>query len=891
MRRRNLARHLVAALLLAVVSVVAIGTSRSSAAGFEDFGIESVSATESTSEAGMHPDFTTRFDLNKSETEPTSAAGRVNSVRVFLPPGLLGNPNLVPPCSTGQFLALNCPQDSQVGIANINLSTAEEDKTSPLYVLKPANKEEVARLGFNKVGLPLFVDLNVRTAGDYGLTATVSGSPGDSSVNSVETIIWGNPTDPAHDAQRLTPFESLFCRTACLAPEGKRPSGLNHPIAFVSNPTACESQEVGFEITSYELPGRLFSATAGLPPIAECESLPFVPTLTVTPSSGAAGAPTGLSAVLTIPQTNSIEVPATSAMRDARVTLPEGMTLATNAADGLGACSESEVHLGEEVPSQCPEAAKLGSATFVSPDLPEALHGEIYQRTPAPGHLFRLWLVSDELGLHLKIPGEVVPDPKTGRLTAEFTETPQLPVEEIDLEFKGGPRAPLKNPASCGTYQTSYELTPWSGGSPVTGQSQMKISEGCGAGGFSPQLSAGVDRPVAGSYSPLSINLVRQDGEENISRFELTLPPGELAKLAGVPLCPESAASSAACPTASQIGTVSTATGVGTQPLWIPQPGKQATAVYLAGPYEGAPYSAIAKVPAQAGPFDLGTVVTRAGIYVDPETARATVKSDPLPQILAGVPILYRTIHIAVERPEFAIAPTSCEPMSIVSTVVSNGGHAAQPSDRFQVGECAALGFEPKLSLRLKGKARRGAYQQLTANLKTGENEANISSASVALPRSEFLAQNHIGTVCTRVQFAANQCPEKSIYGFAEAITPLLSEPLKGPVYLRSNGGERKLPDLVAALHGQLDITLVGFIDQAKKGGIRTRFQAVPDAPVSSFTLRMKGGAKSLIQNSTNICRNRQQATVKMVGHNGKVHDFEQPLGVSCGSSKKSKHS
>ncbi len=885
MRQRKRTPRFGVAAFLATLLVAAIGASGSRAAEFEEFGIKSVSAGESTSVAGLHPDFTTRFDLNRSSTQPNVAAGRLGAARIDLPPGLLGNPNLVPHCSTGQFLALNCPFDSQVGIVNIGLAATESEKTSPIYVLEPPNDDEVARFGFNKVGLPVFVDLSVRTAGDYGLTATVSGPPADSTINSIETIIWGNPTDPIHDTLRLTPFESVFCSTACLAPEGKRSSGLNHPIPFMSNPTTCESQEVGFDITSYALPDRISSDKAPLPSITECESLPFHPSLSVTPTSGTAGAPTGLSAVLKIAQTNSVEVPATSAMRDARVTLPEGMTLATNAADGLAACSDSEVHLGEEVSSQCLEAAKLGSATFVSPDLPEPLHGEIYQRTPAPGHLFRLWLVTDELGLHLKIPGEVVPDPKTGRLTAFFTETPPLPVEEIDLEFKSGPRAPLKNPTSCGTYQTSYELTPWSGGPPVTGQSQMEINEGCGAGGFAPQLSAGVDRPVAGSYSPLNINLIRRDGEENISRFELSLPPGELAKLAGVPLCPEDAAPSGACPATSQIGSVSTATGTGPQPLWIPQPGKQPTAVYLAGPYEGAPYSAIAKVPAQAGPFDLGTVVVRAGIYVDPETAQATVKSNPLPQILEGVPILYRTIHIAVDRPEFTIAPTDCEPMSIGSTVVSDGGRNAHPSNRFQVGECAALGFEPQLSLRLKGKARRGAYQQLTAHLKTGENEANISSVSVALPRSEFLAQNHIGTVCTRVQFAAEQCPAKSIYGFAEAETPLLAEPLKGPVYLRSNGGERKLPDLVAALHGQIDITLVGFIDQFK-GGIRTRFQAVPDAPVSSFTLRMKGGAKSLIQNSTDICRNRQHATIKMAGHNGKVHDFEQPVGVRCGSSK-----
>lgn len=271
----------------------------------------------------------------------------------------------------------------------------------------------------------------------------------------------------------------------------------------------------------------------------------------------------------------------------------------------------------------------------------------------------------------------------------------------------------------------------------------------------------------------------------------------------------------------------------------------------MAGPYKGAPNSVVTKVPAQAGPFDLGTVAVRAALDVDPDTARASVKTDPLPQILEGVPVLYRTVHAEVNRDKFTIAPTNCRAMKVDSTVTSVGGAVAHPTDRFQVGECAALRFGPKLRLRLKGGTDRGEYPALTATLKTGKNEANIRKVSVALPHSEFLAQEHINTICTRVQFAADKCPKGSIYGYAKAVTPLLAKPLKGPVYLRSS--DNKLPDLVAALDGQFDINLVGRIDSVD-GGIRTTFPSVPDAPVTKFVLRMKGGAKSLLVNSTDIC-------------------------------------
>jgi hypothetical protein len=291
----------------------------------------------------------------------------------------------------------------------------------------------------------------------------------------------------------------------------------------------------------------------------------------------------------------------------------------------------------------------------------------------------------------------------------------------------------------------------------------------------------------------------------------------------------------------------------------------------------------VIKVPAQAGPFDLGTVVTRAGIYVNPETAQVTVKSDPLPQILEGVPISYRNIHVEVNRPEFVINPTNCNALQSSARVTSSKGAVANPTDGFQATNCAKLGFDPTISLSVKGGTKRGSYQKLRAVLKAKKGQANIGRVSVALPHSEFLAQNHINTICTRVQFAANACPKGSIYGRARAFTPLLSKPLEGPVYLRSSS--HPLPDLVMALNGQIDIDLVGRIDSVD-GGIRSTFDTVPDAPVTKFVLEMKGGKKSLLVNSRNLCAGPNKATVKMDGQNGRLHDFRPVLGTSCGKKK-----
>jgi len=838
-----------------------------------DYGFETVSAEESTSDAGMHPDFSTEITLNhitNSNDEPELGA-RTEEVAVLLPPGLLGDPTAIPQCKTGQLVAYNCPIDSQVGIAKVLATFISGEAIEPIYNLEPPHPgKEVARFGFTGVFFPVFLDIRVRSSSDYGVTATVYGSSGFVSLVSAKTTFWGNPADAIHNKERLTPIETLNCSsgTACEAPGGERESGLD-PTAFMTNPSACQSMEINVVAKSYQLPGQVFTANAPMDPITACQGLPFAPSFEATPTSRMAGAPAGLQATLRLPQQSpeAVDSPATATTREARVSLPGGMSIAAGAADGIAACTEEQVGFHQEIDASCPDASKLGTASITSPALPQPLEGAIYQRTPTPGHQFGLWLVTDELGLHVKIPGEIEPDPDTGRLTAVFKDLPQVPVEEIDLNVWGGPRAPLKNPDECGTYQTTYAFAPHSSDPAVTGQSQMTIDQGCDQG-FSPKLEAGVTDPVAGAFSPFVFDLTREDGEQSLRGFELTLPPGELAKIKGVQLCPDEAASAGSCPADSKIGHLLAASGPGPHPLWLPQPGKTEPSIHLAGPYHGAPFSIVTEVPAQAGPFDLGVVSVRSALEVDRETALATVKADPLPQFFEGVGLSYRRIHAVIDRPGFALNPTDCREMAVESKVISSRGTVATPASRFQVDGCKALAFKPKLSLELSGGTERSDYPALKAIVRARKGDANIGKVSVALPHSEFLAQEHIATICTRKRFAAHKCPKGSIYGKAKAWTPLLAKPLSGSVYLRSS--DNPLPDLVMDLKGELEIAVAGRID-SKNGGIRTTFESVPDAPITKVVLRMKGGEKSLLTNSTDICRGIHRATVEMRAQNGRA--------------------
>jgi hypothetical protein len=503
-----------------------------------------------------------------------------------------------------------------------------------------------------------------------------------------------------------------------------------------------------------------------------------------------------------------------------------------------------------------------------------------------------LVVVDPDTGVVLKLPGKISTDPLTGRITTSFDDNPQLPFEYLNLQLKGGSGAALIAPTSCGIYTAHAEFTGWAQPErSVSSDSSFRIDEGCGAASqFKPGLSAGSSNPTAGAFSPFVLRVTRQDGEQNLSRIEATLPPGVLAKLAGVPLCGDAQAATGDCPAASQVGTTTVAAGAGPDPIYVPQPGKAPTAVYLAGPYNGAPYSLVVKVPAQAGPFDLGVVTVRNALYVDPTTTQVTAKSDPLPQILQGIPLAYRDVRVEINRNDFTLNPTSCEPMQVTSLLTSSVGMRATPSARFQVANCEGLAFKPSLALSFKGQTKRTGDPALAAVLKAPAGQANIAKTAVILPSSVFIDNRHINNPCTRVQFAANACPAKSILGTATAYTPLLDKPLTGPVYFRSNGGERKLPDLVADLNGQIHVVLVGFIDSVKSGKessrVRTRFQSVPDAPVSKFELKLYGGKRGLIQSSTNICKELGKATVQMTGQNGKPNDFETAIGTSCGGKK-----
>jgi len=871
-------------------------------------------------QAAGHPqDGFTQFIVKHTTTEigPVTLeepVGDIKTVRVDLPTGLSVNPQATAQCPQATFetTPLSCPAGSNVGTSLATAALAgvvSPQLPATVYNIEPPNGEP-ARFGFNLLGNNVYLRAGVAWEGNYHEYFTIDA-----------------PTSPiGHVLKNRLTFN------------GRSGNG-----TFITTPTTCfdwtQPQFKGVYSTflradglgAFEDPtfpnGSPFIESE-LPPNTspkECASIPFKPTTAVSAGTAQADSPAGAEVNVAVP----FEVPsaleiaqpltkqASSQLRTAKLTLPQGMGINPSAANGLATCKNDQFKKDtRSLANSCPPASKIGTVAIDTPPLPNgSLNGDVYvgqqlSRDPASGDEYRIFVEakSDRFGVIARLIGNVSANPQTGQLTTTFAENPQVPFSSFRLKFNGGPRSPLTSPPTCGPNRTTTQMTPWSGNAAATPGSEFALSSAPGGGPcaktlaarpFGPSFAARTTNPKGGAFTQFAMNVGRSDGNQELKGVDVTLPPGLTAKLAGVRYCPAATIAAAAansgaaeaadpsCPNSSLVGSAAIAAGSGSDPFHTT--GK----VFLTGRYRGAPLSLAVITPATAGPFDLGAVVVRVALFVDPETAQVHAVSDPIPHVFGGALLDIRSISVKLDREKFALNPTNCSPMAVAGNLRGGGANPLDPaafssfpvSAPFKVNGCENLDFKPRLYMRTFGGTRRAKSPKLRAILVARDGDANIGRAAVTLPKPLILEQASLANVCTRVQFAANDCPKDSVYGYATAETPLLDGPLQGPVYLRSSSHE--LPDMVAALHGQVDIDLDGRIDSVKRR-LRTTFAVVPDVPVSKFTLTVRGGKKKgLLVNSTDLCAKKYRVIARFTGQNGKKTSQKPKLRTPC---KRKKH-
>jgi uncharacterized repeat protein (TIGR01451 family) len=902
----------------------------------------SFSTVLSSTQAGAHADMTTSFFFNTDATNSTFE--NLKDTIVDLPVGFAGDPNAAPTCSAAQLANMingggitvgggaGCPVDSQVGVISLRIDyPIDPFVTASVYNMEPL-PGDVARLGFNAAIITTNIAVKVRP-GDYGLTATTPDIwSGTIPIDSVSLTIWGVPADPSHDLWR-----GISCgvfNNPCTGPGPSGPppgaSASIPPAPFLSNPTSCTAAPLsaGMSVTSWQQRDVLRStAPALLGPMVGCDRLRFDPLFTAVPTTNSASAPSGLNVDIGIPQTyGNPDALASAHLKDAVVKLPVGMTVNPSAGAGLGACTPGEyaAETATSLPGAgCPNSSELGTVSIDTPVLKEPATGFVYLAQPHNNpfdSLLAIYVVAriPDRGIIVRVAGQLVPDPVTGQLTTIFDGNPQLPFSDFKLSFRQGQTSPLVTPPACGTFTATAELTPWSGGVVSSLSTLFDIGQGvgggaCPAGGvppFSPQVTAGTLNNNANAYSPFDLRISRGDGEQEITRFSTDFPPGLVGSLTGIPFCSDAAIDAArgntgaaetaspSCPAASEIGHTLVGAGVGGVLAYTP--GK----VYLAGPYHGSALSIVSITSATVGPFDLGTVVIRFALRIDPVTAQVHIDatgSDPIPHILQGIVIHVRDIRVYIDRQNFIFNPTSCAPNAITNTVTGDGADPANPGDdvavpvvsRFQAANCSRLPFSPKFSASTSAHASRANGTSLEAKIVIGVvGEANVRSVKVDLPKQLPSRLTTLQKACLDKVFNVNPaaCPPQSLVGSATAVTPILPVPLTGPAYFVSHGSAG-FPDLVIVLQGYgITIDLAGATNISSKGITSSTFRTVPDVPVTSFDLKLPAGPHSALTTNGSLCKTPLIMPTQLNAQNGaQIKQSTRVKVTGCPKAKKAK--
>ncbi|MFP5388209.1 MAG: hypothetical protein ACLGG5_02775, partial [Thermoleophilia bacterium] len=828
-----------------------------------------------------------------------------------MPPGLFENPTALDQtyCSVDEFTKSrgttpwessqsgeSCTDRSQVGTLTVRSSAGgSETRTFGLFNLVPKSGEP-AELGASPFGESIVFVPSIRQfEGEYGITLKATDIPQSLHVSGLSVTIWGAPWSVVNNEQRgdcLNEVEPDFGWAKCsVGPPLHKGS---EPRAYLSLPTSCE-EPMNFVavVSAWQQAGELTRPTPDKAPLEGCSKLEFQPHAMAQLSSPRASSPSGYAFDIKV-DPHGVTDPvcfhnstfatgcAPTPVRKATVTLPEGVSINPSVGAGLGVCSQAQYVQGETPSSPfgagCPSESKIGDFSVASPIVARPINGAIYLASPYDnefGSLLAVYLVAKSIprGILVKVAGQLSPDPATGSLTATFDKLPQLPYSDLSIHFREGQRSPLATPPACGPVSTEADFTPWRDPTVVRHESlPAVIVAGVGGGPcpsglapFAPEAKGGTLNSRAGAYTPFYMHLTRKVNEQEIVSYSAQFPPGLLGKIANVPYCPEAAIEAArrnsgvaerdhpSCPAASLIGHTTSGYGVGSVLAYAPGN------LYLAGPYRGSAFSVVAIDSALVGPFDLGVVIVRSAVRIDPVTAQASIDAtgtDPIPHIIDGIPIHLRDIRAYIDRPNFTLNPTSCEKFIVASAMNGSGLRFGDSADNtlatatspFQAFDCASLGFRPSISLKMKGGTKRGARASLQIVVRPRPGDANIRSAQVTLPPSLFLEQGDIKTICTPAQFTVHNCPRGSVYGHVRAFTPLLEAPMEGPAYLRSSS--HTLPDLVFALRGHgVEVDVAGRID-AVKGGIRGTFPIVPDAPVSKFVLKLNAGKRGLLVNA-----------------------------------------
>ncbi len=835
-----------------------------------------------TQAAGRPPFGITYFKLNaKSGLLGEEPIGSLKRVRVDIPAGLSVNPFAVPRCALSAFEAGTCKSETVIGEEEAVAVIAGKDETVKGTIFNLEAAEGLpAEFGvaIEALPAPLPSVIHILIEGGLSWHAEPEGQPEGAGVA-------GGPSGDYHEYFNIRNISnSLPILSSKLIFYGNAGTGL------ITMPSNCSGPESSYlEVESYE--GEISRATTSTPVGASgCEKIPFKPSVTLTPSSTQSDRPDGATIEVKVPQQEEAAQLNSSTVEQATVNLPEGMSLNPALANGLQACTDAQFARGSATRVSCPAASKIGTVTIETPMLPaKTLTGGVYVAQPIPGATpesgaeYRIFMDAEapSYGVSVRLEGRVSANQSTGQLSTLVAEDPPLPFSDFMVKLEGASQDPLANPLACGPARSTATLTPFSGTGPISPFSSFTVDFD-GKGGacpsplpFAPGQATSASPATGGAFTTFTLNLGRGEGEQYLGSISSTLPEGLIGRIPAVTLCGEPAAAQGSCPAASRIGSATAAVGSGSNPYSLTGP------VYLTGAYGGAPFGLSIAMPAEkVGPYDFGTIVTRASVAINPQSTRVSVAST-LPRIVGGVPIRLRNISVRIDRAGFLSNPTSCAALATETTLGSTTGTTHAASTPFQALDCQALAFKPQMRLESSAHATRRDGAPLNVSITMPPGQANIREVHTVLPPQLGARLSTLKEACAAATFQADpaSCPPASAVGSVTVATPALPGTLSGPAYFVSHGGAA-FPDLDLVLQGDGVSVILSGSTAIEGEATHTNFTSVPDVPFTSFQLSLPTAPNSALSATANLCAKPLHMAVAFTGQNGATLNEEVPIAV-----------
>ncbi|HEU4656311.1 MAG TPA: hypothetical protein VFR97_02245 [Capillimicrobium sp.] len=399
----------------------------------------------------------------------------------------------------------------------------------------------------------------------------------------------------------------------------------------------------------------------------------------------------------------------------------------------------------------------------------------------------------------------------------------------------------------------------------------------------------------AGAHADFTIDMTF-GADDDLRDLVIRLPKGFVGNPQAVGLCTQAQFASDACPPESQVGTV-VVTATVTPSSLLPsakQTQQVAGKLFNLEPKPGEPARLGVLLPSTstAGlvttrPVRMQAVVSvRTGSDYGLDSTQVdtprTIETNVGP-LAAHIDRIQLTLwgRVPGASQPYLTNPTTCTPATTTVVTTSYNGATASSASAYTPTSCEALAYAPTISATIDGGGPK-QHPRLTTVVSQAPDEATSRKTVVTLPFGVAANIAALSKQCPSADFDAGTCPDATQVGTATSASPLLAEPLTGPVYLVANpaGG---LPQLGIALGGLIPVKLRANVGIGEGARQVSTLDDLPDVPLSRFELVLGGPDRPLLIATHDLCASPGTIDATFTAHAGLERTVSAtPTATNC---------